>query len=107
MASYRYYLHSVLGIIGRGDFDVADDMSAIKLMDALTGACSDMTQRYELWCGRTLVREAGVGAVPLSRTEVAEHLRDLIADVEISLRDSRWKIAESKRLLETLDAWRT
>jgi hypothetical protein len=107
MASYRYYLHGNLGVIGRGDFDVADDMSAIKLMDALTGACSDMTRRYELWSGRTLVCDAGATAVPLSRVEVAEHLRDLIADVEISLRDSRWKVAESRRLLETLDAWRT
>ena len=100
MTSYRYYLLGSLGIVGRGDFAVADDATALCVAELLSNACRDVASGYELWKGCERIRAAGAVRTS-SKENIDARILALVTDLEIALRSSHRTIAESKRLLET------
>lgn len=96
MATYRLYFRESSGIVGRDDFDADDDASALMVAQALADACSDRCTDFELWqCTRRIDACLAKGAVPSF-----DKIADRVIEREMAIRDSRWAIADSTRLLE-------
>jgi len=103
MASYRMYFEDrQRKIVGRDDFDAADDMRAIIIARKLRDACSDRCSTFELWDGGRQVdklpRDIAVGNLE----EIAAELETTVLEREMAIRDSNWMIADSSLLLERI-----
>jgi len=103
MASYRIYFRDrQRKIVGRDDFDAADDMRAMIVARKLRDACSDRCTTFELWDGgrqvHTLPREIAVRNLE----EVATELETTVLEREMAIRDGNWMIADSSLLLERI-----
>ncbi len=101
---YRvYFRHRQFGIVGRDDFSAEDDRAATALAEVLCDACSDICDHFELWQG---VRRVGTchrgGCANPDARQLNEQAQAVIAEHEERLLDSRWAIASSQRLLESL-----
>lgn len=98
-ATYRLYFWDPDGrIVGREDFGAPGDREAMAVAAVLCDACSDVCASFELWQGtRRLDTEARrrTSAEALDRV-----IQDEAARVEERLKDSRWLVAKSRRLLE-------
>jgi len=103
MASYRVYFQDRdRKIVGRDDFDVADDMRAMIVARKLRDACSDRCTTFELWDGarqvHTLPREIAVRNLE----EIAAELETTVLKREMAIRDGNWMIADSSLLVERI-----
>jgi hypothetical protein len=125
LLTYRiYFRHRREGIVGRDDFEAEDDRAALGFGETLCDACSDVCDSFELWQG---VRHLGTRKARRSRVwpkswalsasamgarlgefpQVnAWHLnaktQAAVAEVEVRLLDSKWAVAQSRRLLARL-----
>lgn len=97
--SYRVFFRHNSDIVGREDFEAEDDATAMVMASLLCDACSDVCERFELWQGVRRV-DTSVRARPKASVEelTEERQRALVRHEEI-LRDGRWAISASKRLL--------
>ncbi|GAA0573742.1 response regulator [Rhizomicrobium electricum] len=101
--AYSLYLRGRDGaVVARRSLSAIDDDEAATLAAVLHEASSDIAGQCELWCGD---REIVVPAKVLTAAQVNARLQKLVVDHEIALRDSRWHIAQSRRLLEKIDGW--
>jgi hypothetical protein len=99
MVDYRVYFRSPLGtIIGRHEFDAADDGVAVQIAGALCEACLDVCETFELWSG---VRQVSSGTRAIA-VPVAERHQQVVLESEIAIRDSVFSIAQSRRLLDRI-----
>src|SRR6516225_4896561 len=99
MARYRvYFVNWNTSIAGRDDFDVEDDAQAAVIARLLRNACSDRCAGFELWQGGRQVDTSLTRGVDFK--ELSTHLQDIVLERELAIRDSRWSIADSRRLLE-------
>ena len=99
--SYRVYLLSDLNrIVGRGDFASRDDQAAIIVAELVSVASPDQTASYELWRENLKIGSGKPSAALSAQDDLDEHIRKATADATLALNDSRWRIAESRRLLE-------
>jgi len=106
LPTYRYYLLNDRGaIMGRDDFDAQDDKTAVAVAELVSGTCSDQASSFELWRGTERVRAAKAPAHVPPKAACEEPVQQAAMDLELVLRDSRSKIAESRRLLRTLREW--
>jgi hypothetical protein len=83
-------------IVGRDEFHADDDGSAMVISHMIADACADRCAEFELWQGsRRVDRRLATGSFPS-----AEKIAGIVIEREMAIRDSRWTIADSKRLLE-------
>ena len=104
MASYRIYFRDrQRKIVGRDDFDAADDMRAMIVARKLRDACSDRCMTFELWDGGRQVHKLPREIAVRNLEEVATELETTVLEREMAIRDSNWMIADSSLLLERAD----
>jgi hypothetical protein len=102
MSTYRLYFRDGRHwTCGRQDFEAVTKSEAICIARELADACSDVCRSFELWNGRKLVCEPpDIGDVyPLD-----ERHEEIAIRTEEMIRWSYWRIAQSQRLIERLDA---
>jgi len=99
MARYRvYFVNWNASVAGRDDFDAEDDAQAAVIARLLRHACSDRCAGFELWQGARRVDTLLPKGFDTKR--LSSRLQDIVLERELALRDSRWSIADSQRLLE-------
>ena len=106
MSSYRIYFVGAGAIHGRQDFDADGDQNAIEVAHVLLDACSDACQSFDLWQG---TRRVAVPRLfePTTFDELSAANQERVVHTEEMIVLSRWRIAESRRLLERLEAKRS
>ncbi len=98
-ATYRLYFWDPDGrIVGREDFGAPGDREAMAVAAVLCDACSDVCASFELWQGTRRVDTETRRRSPAEA--LACDIHDQAARVGERLKDSRWLVAKSKRLLE-------
>lgn len=100
--SYRVFLRDRMRqIVGRHDFDAADDRAAITIAELLLDACSDMSAQLDLWQGARCVGTGDSFSRPgVSATEITARMQEALIRAEEAIQQSDWAIARSQRLLE-------
>jgi hypothetical protein len=101
--AYRIYFRQGHMVVGRDDFDIDSDASAVIVGRTLFDACSDACNSFDLWQGERQIDPWRPGELKALGRDVTEHRQRVIAESEERLRDSRWAIASSKRLLERIE----
>lgn len=101
-SSYRLYLLGDDGII-RGYFDFAaeSDKAAFDLAELALDACSDRATHFELWHDAHLLNLAALPPMTTYEQVLASRQAQVVA-FEERMRDSRWAVATSERLLARL-----
>lgn len=101
---YRLYLLGDDGVI-RGYFDFAAeaDDAAYEMAQLAFDACSDRVTQFELWHDSRRINPAAP-ALMTNETQVVNGRQANIVSLEERMRDSRWAIASSERLLARLNA---
>lgn len=101
-SAYRLYLLGDDGII-RGYFDFAaeSDKAAFELAELALDACSDRATHFELWHDTHLLTLAAPPPMTTYQQVLASRQAQVVA-FEERMRDSRWAVATSERLLARL-----
>ena len=99
--AYRLYFRNQHGfIIGRDDYIAEDDEHAMAVARTLKDACADLCTGIELWHG---IRRVDTAPIKMASRhclgEIVAQVQSTVLEREVALRDSRWVIAESARLL--------
>src|SRR5215470_10726250 len=103
MAAYRIYFVGPGRISGRQEFDADEDVAAIRVARVLYDTCSDICQSFELWQGKRQINAQQPHHSRASLTDLIEAHQRVTIDAEEVISQSRWMIARSRRLIETLD----
>jgi hypothetical protein len=101
--AYRINFRQGHLVVGRDDFDVDSDAGAVIVGRTLFDACSDRCSSFDLWQGERQIDPWRPRELKALGRDVTEHRQRVIAASEERLRDSRWAIASSKRLLERIE----
>ena len=101
---YRMFFRGDLGVCGRQDFAADDDDHALEVSAILADACSDVCTSFELWQGeRQVCGERQLKPTRLSTPhQLSERRQAQLVETEEAMRDSRFAIARSRRLLARL-----
>src|SRR5215469_9716773 len=104
MTSYRLYLRDNFAICGRDYFEASDDTEAFSVAEMVAGACSDVCTHFEIWEGPRMVREGRTLSVgpSINLGAVTEQRQQLAIEQELAIKDTKFVVATSRRLLETL-----
>jgi hypothetical protein len=97
--SYRIFFRAQGAIVGRDDFEAESDRAASMIAEVLCDACSDRCDSFELWQGSRPVGARHASLVRIDAGRLTAQMQEEVAQHEELLRDSRWIIAKSKRLL--------
>ena len=102
--TYRMYFFIDHRIHGQEDFQADDDVAAIRIARVLYDACSDVCEAFELWQGTREIRDAKQAYHATAQlADLIEAHQRVTIDSEEAIKDSKWMIARSRRLIETLD----
>ncbi|HEY1798818.1 MAG TPA: hypothetical protein VGG57_22085 [Stellaceae bacterium] len=105
MADYRIYFIGPAMIQGRHDFSADNDQSAVEMAFALFDACSDSCQSFDLWqAARPIPVPRLFRPTPFNQLSAAQ--QECVVDTEERIARSQWHVANSRRLLERLEAKR-
>jgi hypothetical protein len=108
MLGYRLYFTNEKGSIeARIEFLAEEDREALTLAAFIFDACSDCYCGYEVWQERRQVlggRTHSATKLPLTVGQLNARMQVHLLDIEEGLQRSRWRVAESRRLLESIDA---
>jgi len=101
MTTYRLYLRDAeKQIVGRDDFESDNDARALLVARMLRDACSDKCAGFELWQNTRRVDLPCPNWSKFSADEIHAKVQMIVLERELAIRDSKWTIAESTRLLE-------
>lgn len=100
MTLYRIFLRGDAAILGREDFEAENDQAAIIFAEVICDACSDVCDFFELWQGSRRVACGYAKLVQIDASMINAEMQAVAALHEEQLRDSQWRVAESRRLLE-------
>jgi hypothetical protein len=107
MLGYRLYFTNEKGSVeARIEFLAEEDREALTLAAFIFDACSDCYCGYEVWQERRRVwggRTSSAAKPPLAVAQLNAEMQMHLLDIEEGLRRSRWRVAESRRLLESID----
>jgi hypothetical protein len=103
LAAYRVYFSNSDKIHGREDFEAEHDAVAIRIARLLWDACADVCQSVELWQGHRRIPLPRASDRQPSLAELNEAHQRVVVETEEHIRQSEWLIANSRRLLESLD----
>jgi hypothetical protein len=101
--TYRMYFRMTGQIHGREDFEATDDVAAIRIARVLYFMCSDVCDGFDLWQGKRQLRARQPHHQKASLADLIEAHQQVAIETEEHLCESRWLIAESRRLIEELD----
>lgn len=103
MASYRiYFFFGKRAILGRHDFGVDKDQSAIQIAHVLFDTGSDDCGSFDLWQGTRRIPTPWL-FVPKTFDQLSAANQECVVDTEERIVHSEWRIAISRRLLERLE----
>jgi hypothetical protein len=106
MPDYCAYFRGTAFIHGRHDFEAEDDAAATVMAELLYEACSDRCEHFELWRGATMIYPIAWGdpqpSATMIKSQVVALRQEAVRRNEELIRDSRWTIAKSKRLLQRI-----
>ncbi len=103
LITYRIYFRDKDGLTaGRHDFDAVDDDSAMMIATLLCDACSGACETVELWDGARRVDISSQQKQVLTAEQINARAQETVVQSEAAIRDSRWLIARSGRLLEQI-----
>jgi hypothetical protein len=97
------YFRTTGKIHGREDFDADDDVAAIRIARVLYDTCSDVCDSFELWQGARQLRARQPHHQRASLADLIEAHQRVTLDTEDRICRSRWRIAQSQRLIQALD----
>jgi hypothetical protein len=103
MTAYRMYFLITGRIHGRQDFEADDDVAAIRIARVLYDTCSDVCESFELWQGKRQIRAQQAHHSRASLADLIEAHQRVTIETEEVISQSDWVIAQSRRLIETLD----
>ena len=103
MSAYRMYFLIMGQIQGREDFEAADDVTATRIAGVLYDTCSDVCDDFDLWQEKRQLRARQPYHQKASLTDLIEAHQRVAIRKEEDISQSRWMIAGSRRLIETLD----
>jgi hypothetical protein len=101
--AYRIYFRVSGQIHGREDFEAAGDVGAIRIARVLYYACSDICDSFDLWQGNRQLCAQQPHHQKTSLDDLIEAHQNMVIEKEERISQSRWLIAQSRRLIETLD----
>lgn len=100
---YRVYFRTSFGnIAARDDFTAENDWSALVIASELCDACSDICVSFELWQGLRRVDKEERRRPALTAAQISRRTQETVVQREMTMRDSEWLVAKSKRLAERL-----
>lgn len=89
--------------LGQYGFLAESKEAALEIAQLTFDACSDRAARFEVWHDfGVLASEQRPAATTLE--QVVAHRQAQVVELEERIRDSKWEVASSKRLLARLDA---
>jgi hypothetical protein len=97
--SYCIFFRAQGAIVGRDDFGAESDQAATIIAEALCDACSDSCDGFELWQGSRAVGARHASLVQIDAGRLTAQMQAAVIQHEELLRDSRWAVAKSRRLL--------
>ena len=111
-SEYRLCLLDEKGVTtAREEFIAPSDEAAAEICRVVADACSEHHLGYEIWSFARLVSRvpevSSVSVAVPAWTEIERGRQSNILDLEESIQQSRWAIAQSRRLVEKTNALRT
>src|SRR5215471_16074962 len=106
MTAYRIYFYINGEIHGRQDFEADGDVAAIRIARVLYDACSDICESFQLWQGKRHIPALPPRHQQASLADLIEEQQRLAIETEEIISQSKWMIATSRRLIDTLDRCR-
>ena len=110
MTAYRLFFLDRNGAIqAREEFAAASDDDALILASVVWEACSETYSGYELWsfARRVVSAPDGIGMIPPPRLdELDVERQERVLALEEMIQRSRWRVAKSEKLLQSVDALR-
>ena len=103
MSAYRMYFRTTGQICGREDFEADDDVAAIRIARVLYDTCSDICDCFELWQGKRQIRAQQPHHQKANFADLIEKHQGVALESVERISQSRWMIAQSRRLIGTLD----
>jgi hypothetical protein len=105
MPVYRMYFwfRGYSQIPCRDDFKVDDDVAASRVAHVLYNACSDVCDYFELWQGDRPISAGQAYRQRARLGDLIEAHQNVVIEREEHIRQSRSLIAQSRRLIETLE----
>ena len=103
MSPYRMYFQIHGRTRGRDDFEANDDVAAVRIARVLYDMCSDVCDAFELWQGKRLIPAQQAHHQKANLADLIEAHQRVAIEREEYISQSRWMIARSKRLIETLN----
>jgi hypothetical protein len=103
MTAYRIYFYINGEIHGRQDFEADDDVAAIRIARVLYDTCSDICESFALLQGKRHIQAQQPHHQKASLADLIEKHQRVTINTEEMISHSRWMIAHSRRLVETLD----
>ena len=107
MTSYRMYFYINGEIHGRQDFEVNDDAAAIRIARVLYDTCSDICESFQLWQGSRHIPAQQPHHQQASLVDLIEEHQRVAIETEEVISQSKWMIAHSRRLIDTLDRFKS
>lgn len=106
MTNYRLYCFDRTGsVVCRDDFEADNNVEAKAIASAICDSCSDEHHRYELWKDDLPIESGETLASVLRVGGLSAKAQQTVADHEIALRNSFWRVSQSRRLSERVEAW--
>jgi hypothetical protein len=98
---YRiYFFDRERQIVGRDDFVAATDLDALAIAETLSDACADRCAGYELWEGTRRIERGSLTGKLGPPQAIATSVQETVLERELAIRNSKWAIADSARLLD-------
>lgn len=106
MINYRLYCYDRTGsLVCRDDFEAENNGEAKAIASAICDACSDVHHRFELWKGDLPIDGGETLCSVLRVGGLSDRARKTVIDHEKALMESSWRVCESRRLSERVQAW--
>jgi hypothetical protein len=106
MTAYRMYFYIIGEIHGRQDFEADGDVAAIRIARVLYDTCSDTCDSFGLCQGGRQLPAQQPHHQKANLADLIEDHQLAAIETEETISQSKWIIAHSRRLLDTLDRMR-
>jgi hypothetical protein len=95
----RYFMAEGRRVVGQCDFRAESDAAALDVAQPVFDACSDRARSFEVWHGARLM---ALGAGSMTLKAIIDKRQTQVIELEERIRDSKWAVASSQRLLQRL-----
>lgn len=110
LSEYRLFFLDEKGAIeARQELTAENDQTAIALSTIVFEACSEVYSGFELWSfdRRVMAATPGIGKLAsIVLEDVTRDMQQRVLEVEDAIQRSHWRVAHSRKLLDSTDALR-